>query len=134
MDELMNIGIYSLLLLSLWKLTINVNSLHLIIGLFVCLMRYMLFSWIPFKLFVVFVVDFVDCSFGDFWPQDSTNFCNSSPVILGIVLSTWTSSPSSAFGQNRHVFSRLIHNTCSWVEFSNYRPECKIGILSSFCY
>ncbi len=58
-----------------------------------------------------------------FWPRDSTIFCNSPAVVLG-VFSHSNSPPHRALGRYRHTSSyRQIHNIFCWLEILNYSPD-----------
>ncbi len=58
-----------------------------------------------------------------FWPRDSTIFCNSPAVVLG-VFSHSNSPPHHALGRYRHTSSyRQIHNIFCWLEILNYSPD-----------
>ncbi len=67
-----------------------------------------------------------------FWPQDSTNLCNSPAVILG---ESWPLKLSSqrALGRYRHASSfRQIFNIFSWLEPLNYYPDGGNGDFQCF--
>ncbi len=68
-----------------------------------------------------------------FWPQDSTNLCNSPAVILGESLGHSNSPPHRALGRYRHTSSsRQIFNIFSWLEPLNYYPDGGNGDFKCF--
>ncbi len=65
-----------------------------------------------------------------FWPQDSTNLCNSPAVIVGESLATQTLLLSMHY---RHTSSfRQIFNIFSWLEPLNYYPDGGNGDFQCF--
>ncbi len=68
-----------------------------------------------------------------FWPQDSTNLCNSPAVILGESFGYSNSPPQRALGRYRHTSSfRQIFNIFSWLEPLNYYPDGGNGDFQCF--
>ncbi len=68
-----------------------------------------------------------DNLFKVFWPRDSTIFCHSPAVVLGVF--SHSNSPSHrALWRYRHASSsRQFRNIFGWLEFINYCPVCGNG-------
>ncbi len=90
----------------------------------------------PFQLFKLVSIIFLKPSqttcgdvkikvwqFKVFWPRDSTIFCNSPAVVLG-VFSHSNSPPHCALGRYRHTSSsKQFRNILCWLETLNYCPD-----------